>query len=69
MPWTLIYSGEPNSALSNHRAWQIDSADEIQTPPEEAQSAAPGSKVWTGDYAHIWNKKNDGTWKDILEDA
>lgn len=69
MAWILIYSGEENSALSGHREWQLDSASDIQTPPEEAQSAAPGSKAWTGDYVHVWNKQNDGTWTDIMEGA
>lgn len=67
MSWVLIKTGEPNSNFSNHREFQLDSASDISNPSAEANSAAPGSKAWTGDYAHIWNKENDGTWTDILE--
>lgn len=66
MAWTLIKMGEPYSNFSAHGEWQLDSAADINNVPEEAQKAAPGSKAWTGDYAHIYNKKNDGTWADIL---
>lgn len=67
MAWTLLKVGEQNGAVSDHREWQQDSADDINNPPAEAQTAAPGSMAWTGDYKHIYNKKNDGTWADILE--
>lgn len=67
MAWVLIRTGEPNTVFSNHREWQLDSASDIQTPPAEAVSAAPGSKAWTADFSHIYNKANDGTWSDILE--
>lgn len=66
MAWIMIKAGEPNSAIGGHRDFQLDSADDIQNPPEDAISAAPGSTARTGDYAHIYNKKNDGTWKDIM---
>lgn len=69
MAWILIRSGEANSALSGHKEFQLDSAADINNPPEEAQKAAPDSKAWTGDYVHIWNKKNDGSWFDIVEGA
>lgn len=67
MAWVLVKVGEPHGALSGHREWQQDEAGDIQSPPEEAQTAAPGSMAWTGDYEHIYNKKNNGAWKDILE--
>lgn len=66
MAWILLKMGEPNSAVDGHREFQIDSTDDIQNPSEEAQKAAPGSTARTGDYAHIYNKQNDGTWTDIM---
>lgn len=66
MAWVLIRVGEDHSNLGNHQEWQLDDADDIETPPAEAQSAAPNSLAWTGDYAHIYNKQNDGTWVDIV---
>ena len=67
MAWTLIRVGEPNSNLVGHQEWQLDNASDISNPPAEAQNAAPGSKAWTGDYKHIFNKANDGSWPDILD--
>lgn len=69
MTWVLIKTGEPGSNFSNHQEWQLDSADDIETIPPEAENAAPGSKAWTGDFAHIYNKANDGTWPDIMGDG
>ena len=66
MGWTPMKIGEEYSAISNHQEWQIDNASDINSPPTEALKAAPGSMVWTGDYKHIFNKENDGTWTDIL---
>lgn len=66
MAWILIRTGEPNSALAGHQEWQLDSASDISNPPAEAQNSAPGSMAWTGDFAHIYNKANDGTWPDLL---
>ena len=66
MAWIPIKMGEPYGAISNHQEWQLDEANDIKSPPPEALKAAPGSMAWTGDYKHIFNKKNDGTWVDIL---
>lgn len=68
MAWKLIRSGEAYGAQSGHREWQLDTTSDIDDPPVEAQEAAPGSLAWTGDYAHIYNKQNDGTWVDILDE-
>lgn len=65
MSWTLI-NGSTHRKLVSHQEWQLDSADDISNPPAEALRAAPGSKAWTGNYSHIFNKQNDGTWVDIL---
>jgi len=69
MAWVLIRSGEAFGNFAGHKEWQLDNASDINNPPVEAQDAAPDSKAWTGDYAHIWNKQNDGTWVDIMEGA
>lgn len=66
MAWKLIHCGDANSAQSGYREWQLDSSDDILNPPTEAEAAAPSSKAWTGDLAHIWNKTNDGAWIDIV---
>ena len=66
MAWKLIRVGEQNSNVTGHQEWQLDEASDISNPPAEAQNAAPGSMAWTGDYLHIYNKANDGTWPDIL---
>ena len=66
MAWILVKEGEAHSAMAGHREWQLDSTSDIGNPPAEAVSASPGSKAWTGDYAHIYNKTNDGEWEDIL---
>lgn len=65
MAWILIKSGELHGNFSDHKEWQIDSESDINSPPEEAQSCAPGSVAWTGDFKHIYNKTNNGTWADI----
>ena len=67
MAWILIKQGEPYSAIGGHREFQIDGTSDISNPSEEAQNAAPGSTARTGDYAHIYNKQNDGTWVDIMD--
>ena len=66
MAWQLLKYGEQSGALF-HMEFQLDSASDVSTPSEEAQVSAPGSIAWTGDYKHIYNKQNDGTWIDILE--
>lgn len=66
MAWKLIRVGQDHSNVGNHQEWQIDSASDIANPPAEAANAAPDSKAWTGDYTHIYNKANDGSWKDIV---
>lgn len=66
MAWVLIKTGEPGGNFSDHQEWQLDEASDINTVPAEAVNASPGSKAWTGDFAHIWNKANDGTWIDIM---
>lgn len=53
------------STPSAHLEFQLDSVGDISDPPTKESSAAPSSKAWTGNYTHIWNKKNDGTWTDI----
>ena len=66
MGWQLLKYGEQNGPLF-HMEFQLDSASDVSNPSAEAQACAPGSVAWTGDYKHIYNKKNDGTWVDILE--
>lgn len=66
MAWKLIRVGQDHSNVVNYQEWQQDSVDDIDNPPVEAANASPDSKAWTGDYAHIYNKQNDGTWVDIL---
>ena len=61
MAWKLISQGN-----NGYQEWQLDEASDIQNPPLEAQKAGLSSKAWTGDLAHIYNKKNDGSWFDIL---
>ena len=61
-----IKTGEMFSSSSYQQEWQLDSADDINNPPSEANKSAPGSMAWTGDYSHIYNKQNDGTWVDII---
>lgn len=65
MSWVLVQEGQAYGQFSRHREWQISNADEIQSPPPEAVRSAPGSKVFLEDYSMIWNKGNDGTWKEI----
>lgn len=67
MGWVLIKQGEPNNNFSSYQEWQLDTAEDIATPPQEAENASPSSKAWTGDYSHIWNKTNSGEWTDMLE--
>lgn len=71
MPWKLIRQGEDHGALSGHREYQLDSTDDMKTEniPPDAQTSSPGSYAWIGDYSHFWNKKNDGSWADILGDG
>lgn len=66
MSWVLIKCGEDHSNFSQHGEWQLDSAQDIESPPAEAQNAAPGSLAWLGDFSKIWNKQNDGTWAEVL---
>ena len=66
MAWVLIKTGQSDSNVVGYQEWQLDSASDISNPPAEAANAAPSSKAWTGDYAHLYNKKNDGTWVDMI---
>jgi len=67
MSWTLIKAGEPYGQFGfNHKEFQISTASDISNPSAEATSSAPGSKAYLDDMSRIWNKANDGTWKEVV---
>ncbi len=67
MSWVSIKEGEPYGQFgANHKEFQISSASDISNPPSDAIAAAPGSKAYLDDMSRIWNKGNDGTWKEVV---
>lgn len=61
--WHLLKCGEAYSNLGNHMEYLIDSAEDIETPPND--SYAPGSIAHTPGYAKLWESAADGTWVEV----
>lgn len=61
--WHLLKCGEAYGNYGNHMEYLIDSADDIETPPDD--SYAPGSIAHTPGLTKMYESAADGTWVQI----
>lgn len=62
MAWILITQGDDQN--SNYMEFLIDSAEDIETPPDNL-SYAPSSLAHTPGYAQMWESDSAGNWVEI----
>jgi len=70
MAWTLIKMGGDGELFGHaHREYMIDSEDDMQSPPEQSEIAAPGSIAATADLTILYRKDTSGNWQKVGGDA
>ena len=65
MAWHLMKKGDQFAENSNIMEFMIDSAEDIESPPDTSYSYAPGSIAYTAGFGKMYQSDASGSWVEM----